>query len=57
MPGPPPPPPPMNNAPAPSAGGQEQGRNLLLESIRAGKSLKKTVTNDKSAPAIGGNIS
>ncbi|XP_012282806.1 WAS/WASL-interacting protein family member 1 [Orussus abietinus] len=54
MPGPPPPPPPMFNAPSPAAG--EQGRNVLLQSIRAGKTLKKTVTVDKSSPAVCGRV-
>lgn len=51
---PPPPPPPTFNI-ANAAGG-DQGRGLLLQSIRAGKSLKKTVTVDKSAPCINGKI-
>lgn len=51
MPGPPPPPPPSFNL---GGGSADQGRGALLQSIRAGKPLKKTVTNDKSAPAIGG---
>lgn len=51
MPAPPPPPPPQFNTSGPPAG---DNRNLLLQSIRAGKTLKKTVTVDKSAPAIAG---
>ncbi|CAG5108820.1 Protein of unknown function [Cotesia congregata] len=51
---PPPPPPPTFNI-ANAAGG-DQGRGLLLQSIRAGKSLKKTVTVDKSAPCINGKV-
>lgn len=31
----------------------QKGRDLLLQSIRQGTKLKKTTTNDKSAPAIG----
>lgn len=48
---PPPPPPPQATTSGPSAG---DDRNLLLQSIRAGKTLRKTVTVDKSAPAISG---
>ncbi|XP_076684216.1 uncharacterized protein LOC143377133 isoform X1 [Andrena cerasifolii] len=50
MPAPPPPPPPVFSAPGLGAG--EQDRGLLLQSIRAGKTLKKTVTVDKSAPVV-----
>lgn len=52
---PPPPPPPA--APIPSFASKsdsKDGRGLLLESIRKGTTLKKTVTVDKSAPLIGG---
>ncbi|XP_059157582.1 probable inactive serine/threonine-protein kinase slob2 [Physella acuta] len=45
--GPPPPPPP--SAPAPSA---SSGRMALLGDIRKGSRLKKTVTNDRSAPKV-----
>ncbi|XP_048507969.1 WAS/WASL-interacting protein family member 1-like isoform X2 [Athalia rosae] len=55
MPGPPPPPPPMMGLPSNNSGG-DQGRNMLLDSIRAGKTLKKTVTVDKSGPAIAGRV-
>jgi WH2 motif len=34
-------------------GGPDSGRNDLLKSIQQGKKLKKTVTVDKSKPAIG----
>lgn len=53
---PPPPPPLQANAcgPPPMAG---DNRGLLLQSIRAGKTLKKTVTMDKSAPAYSGKTS
>ncbi|XP_011300309.1 verprolin-like isoform X2 [Fopius arisanus] len=51
---PPPPPPAFNISSAPST--DPQGRNQLLQSIRAGKQLKKTVTVDKSAPAISGKV-
>jgi hypothetical protein len=59
MPFPPPPPPP--GPPAPTFGSAApqtmnsdgDGRNLLLQSIRQGTTLKKTVTNDRSLPAIG----
>lgn len=58
MPGPPPPPPPGGPPPpmmpafAPPKGGPD-GRSALLNSIQKGAKLKKTVTNDKSAPLIG----
>lgn len=54
MPAPPPPPP----APTFNLGGgsAEAGRGALLQSIRAGKPLKKTVTVDKSGPAISGKF-
>lgn len=62
MPGPPPPPPaappPMMPPPPafiPSKGGADD-RSALLSSIRQGKKLKKTVTVDKSAPMIPGNV-
>ncbi|XP_064456010.1 WAS/WASL-interacting protein family member 3-like [Ornithodoros turicata] len=55
MPPPPPPPPPMGGpplskpvAPVPSA-----DRSALLSEIRGGATLKKTATNDRSAPVIG----
>ncbi|KAG5979765.1 hypothetical protein E4U55_004767 [Claviceps digitariae] len=55
MPAPPPPPPPpppggagLPARPPPGAG----NRNALLSDISKGKSLKKAVTNDRSAPAI-----
>lgn len=54
MPAPPPPPPPVFNTSGP--GVADQDRNLLLQSIRAGKTLKKTVTVDKSAPAVSGTL-
>lgn len=51
---PPPPPPPQAGASAgPPA---DDNRGLLLQSIRAGKTLKKTITVDKSAPAIAGKL-
>lgn len=50
---PPPPPPPQAAASGPPVG---DNRNLLLQSIRAGKTLRKTVTVDKSAPAIAGKV-
>lgn len=59
MPGPPPPPPmggpppPPIFSPAKSSGGDDN-RSALLQSIRQGAKLKKTVTNDKSAPMISG---
>lgn len=53
---PPPPPPPGPGIPSfsPKSNAADDGRSLLLESIRKGKQLKKAVTVDKSAPAIGG---
>ncbi|XP_076652194.1 uncharacterized protein LOC143358726 [Halictus rubicundus] len=54
MPAPPPPPPPAFNAS--SSGSGDQDRSMLLQSIRAGKTLKKTVTVDKSGPAISGKV-
>ncbi|XP_075237478.1 verprolin 1 [Lycorma delicatula] len=63
MPFPPPPPPPGPPLPPPSfpsgsptgsvGSVDPNGRNLLLQSIRKGTALKKTVTNDRSAPAVG----
>lgn len=61
MPAPPPPPPPMapaappppsfNIKPSKSSGTE---RNALLKDIRSGARLKKAVTNDRSAPIVGG---
>lgn len=49
---PPPPPPPQAGVSAgPPA---NDNRGLLLQSIRAGRTLKKTITVDKSVPAIAG---
>lgn len=57
-PGPPPPPAaPSGRGPKPSgknAGGGAPNRNALLSSIQQGKALKKTVTNDRSSPLVGG---
>ncbi|XP_025197268.1 WAS/WASL-interacting protein family member 3-like isoform X1 [Melanaphis sacchari] len=57
--GPPPPPPPSGPPPMFGAGANKKGgnnplqaRDQLLQSIRLGKPLKKTVTNDKSSPLI-----
>jgi WAS/WASL-interacting protein len=60
MSGPPPPPPmgsmkppaPPNLAPPPAG----KDRNALLKSIQQGKSLRKAVTNDRSAPVIDGKL-
>lgn len=51
---PPGPPPPPAFVPSDQLGSSAEGRNLLLQSIRQGTSLKKAVTNDKSAPVIQG---
>ncbi|XP_022668763.1 WAS/WASL-interacting protein family member 1-like isoform X2 [Varroa jacobsoni] len=59
MPPPPPPPPPSGPAPPsmPSLGSAPVGvvpdRGALLSQIRSGTKLKKTVTNDRSAPIVG----
>ena len=50
-PGPGPPPPPVLSAPKKS-GGSDLG--ALLSDIHKGARLKKTVTNDRSAPAVVG---
>lgn len=60
-PGPPPPPVPKLNtgsALGSLGGGSGSGdtRNALLMSIQKGAKLKKTVTNDKSGPAIAGRV-
>ncbi|KAG8427083.1 hypothetical protein J3459_007552 [Metarhizium acridum] len=53
--GPPPPPPPPGGAPGgmPSRPPASGNRNALLSDIQKGKSLKKAVTNDRSAPVVG----
>ncbi|XP_024870300.1 WAS/WASL-interacting protein family member 3-like isoform X1 [Temnothorax curvispinosus] len=54
---PPPPPPPQAGAAGASAGPPVgDNRGMLLQSIRAGKTLKKTVTVDKSVPAVAGRV-
>ncbi|KAI0553315.1 hypothetical protein F4679DRAFT_464514 [Xylaria curta] len=50
--GPPPPPPPPGGLPSRPAAGA--GRGALLGDIQKGRSLKKTVTNDRSGPQVGG---
>ncbi|CAJ0578857.1 unnamed protein product, partial [Mesorhabditis spiculigera] len=55
---PPPPPPPMAPGPpkaaAPTKASSGDGRGALLSEIRGGARLKKTVTNDRSAPLVSG---
>jgi len=59
MPFPPPPPPPgpptpvFGNEVAQTVYAAGDGRSLLMQSIRQGAALKKTVTNDRSLPMIG----
>ncbi|PNF18412.1 hypothetical protein B7P43_G11007 [Cryptotermes secundus] len=59
MPFPPPPPPPGPPAPTFGSGVPQtahsngESRNLLLQSIRQGTTLKRAVTNDRSSPLIG----
>jgi len=59
MPFPCPPPPPgppapiFGNGATHTAHAAGDGRGLLLQSIRQGTALKKTVTNDRSTPMIG----
>jgi hypothetical protein len=59
MPFPPPPPPPgpptpiFGNGAAQNVHAVGDGRGLLLQSIRQGTTLKRTVTNDRSSPLIG----
>ncbi|XP_056648853.1 WAS/WASL-interacting protein family member 2-like [Diorhabda sublineata] len=49
----PPPPPPISKIPKTGKGSANE-RNALLKSIQQGTKLKKTVTNDRSAPMVGG---
>ncbi|KAI0900110.1 hypothetical protein F4806DRAFT_278464 [Annulohypoxylon nitens] len=52
---PPPPPPPGGLSSRPQASGA--GRGALLTDITKGRALKKTVTNDRSAPQVAGGSS
>lgn len=58
MPAPPPPPPMAPAAPPPPlfkmSKSDTNERDALLKSIRKGAKLKKTVTNDRSAPLVSG---
>ncbi|RMX57508.1 hypothetical protein pdam_00005768 [Pocillopora damicornis] len=51
-PGPPPPPAPRASGPPPKSSGKPQSRGALLSQIHQGAKLKKTVTNDRSAPTV-----
>lgn len=52
-PGPPPPPPPSSRPFEDNDEGSDSGnRNALLNQIQGGLKLKKTVTNDRSAPVL-----
>ncbi|RSM16056.1 hypothetical protein CDV31_004673 [Fusarium ambrosium] len=54
---PPPPPPPPGGLPGRPAAGGLPNRGALLSDIHKGRALKKAVTNDRSAPQVGGNSS
>ncbi|GMM41300.1 Vrp1 protein [Hanseniaspora uvarum] len=59
MAGPPPPPgppPPSLGSSKPPVAAMPIDRNALLSSIRQGASLKKTETDDRSAPKVGGGV-
>jgi len=49
----PPPPPIFGNVATHTAHAGGDSRGLLMNSIRQGTTLKKTVTNDRSSPMIG----
>lgn len=51
-PAPPPPPPPPMSTSVPKPVASTSNRGALLDSIKTGKQLKKTVTNDRSQPKI-----
>lgn len=58
---PPPPPPPLGGlklgvAASKGSSGGADNRSALLQSIQKGAKLKKTVTVDKSGPAISGKV-
>lgn len=57
-PGPPPPPAHRSSGPPPKkSAGKPQDRGALLSQIHGGAKLKKAVTNDRSAPVVGGSKS